>query len=256
MKTISNKRYRRTARRFIAIMLGIAALVALWLLRTPAEAVVWRVLEPVAAVRNAWLGSEAGRVRGELAAAEALVADRELLYQENLELKVRLGRDGAANVGHVVLAGVLQGPPGTPYDTLLIDAGAADGVAEGDLVSAGGRALVGRVSQAYARSARVMLFSSPGEAHQGFLVLSGNLNDSMPVSIVGQGGGSLVADVPATTEVIAGDAVVLPGVSGGFSALVRAVEREEGESSVRVYLTLSASPTALRYVEVWTNGER
>ena len=227
-------------------MLALGTL-ALW--QAPIENALWRVLAPALVLKERWFGGEQAMLRGQLEATQALVADRELLRAENAELKTRLGRPPSGS-GQVVLAGVLQRPPYTPYDTLVIDAGAAQGVAEGALVSAGGQALIGRVSSVFAESARVTLFSAAGETHEGMLVPSHN-GATIPVTSVGQGGGSMAAEVPAGTQVTAGDAVVFVGSAAGLTALVSAVHRADGESFVRVYLRLPANPSALRYVEVW-----
>ena len=167
------------------------------------------------------------------------------MYKENLDLKNRLGRDAAVQT---VLAGVVMRPPAVPYDTLIIDAGTAQGVDAGDFVSAGGTALIGTVLQTYATTARVELFSAPGETYQAML------NGNTPVTIAGQGAGSLIAQVPAGTVVAVGDTVVFPGVAGGISGIVSTVVAREDTSFITLYLHLPVDPLELHYVEVWKNS--
>jgi cell shape-determining protein MreC len=229
----------------IALCAIVFFVAALW--RVQAGGLLWRALAPIVAARNALDASENLRLRANIASTNALIADRNVLYQENLDLKTRLGRNADKKT---LLAGVLLRPPGIPYDTLVIDAGKAEGVIVGNLVSAGGSALIGRVVQVYDTTSRVVLFSAPGEAHEGLLSLTDG--EILSVTLEGQGGGALFAKVPARTPATLGDGAVLPGIGEGLFALVVAIEAPEGDSFKTLHFHLPASPFALQYVEVWT----
>ncbi|MSR71040.1 hypothetical protein EXS62_03320 [Candidatus Kaiserbacteria bacterium] len=231
------KRSRRARYAAFAAVALLVLAAALW--HAPLQGVLWSVLKPVVQAR---FGGEGAQSAATLASTTALLADREALYVENLDLKKRLGRDA----GLVrILGAVLLRPPMTPYDTLLIDAGSEEGIAAGDRVAAAGTALIGRVSEVYPHAARVVLYSAPGEKHEGLL------RGSVPVEFEGQGGGSLTAKLPAGTSVSAGDPVLLPGIAGGLAGDVSYVERAGSESFVTLYIRLPADPFSLRYVEVW-----
>ena len=167
-----------------------------------------------------------------------------------MELKARLGRDAEVKR---ILAGVLLHPPATPYDTLVIDAGEAEGVAVGDVVSAGGTVVLGTISEVYTHAARVVLYSAPGQKYDAFLhhTNPSGTGGTVPLAVEGQGGGSLQARLPAGTPVSAGDTALLPGIAGGLSAAVSRVEHAAGESFSTVYFSLPADIFALRFVEVW-----
>jgi cell shape-determining protein MreC len=223
---------------------------SVFLLLAFGAAVYWRealsnraldVLAPIGRVRQRLDASDNARLRAELASTTALVADRNFLYKENLELKGRLGRD-AGTPG--ILAGVLMRPPATPYDTLLVDAGTTEGVSAGDFVSAGGTTLIGVVREVYEHSSRVVLFSAPGESYDTML------GGTVPLHMEGQGGGSLVGQVPASTPVAAGDAVVFPGVASAFAGSVSKVISKPGESFQMVYVRLPVDPLSLQFVEI------
>lgn len=224
------------------VLMLVLLVAAAALFRQPASSLFWRVVAPVARVRDSLGDSETRRLRAELASSTAALADRDLLYKEVADLRERLGRADAPQAR--VVAAVLQRPPWTAYDTLLIDAGADHGITAGALVSAGGQGLIGRVSEVYAASARVELFSAPGTSYQALL------NGTLPIAVEGQGGGSLRAEVPAGTQVSAGDTVAFPGLLGGIVAKVSATEAKAGESFIVVYLRLPANPEDLRFVEV------
>ena len=232
------RRNRLLALGALVLLVGAAAL---W--RAPLTQLLWSVAAPLMHARYGGAGLEA-----ELASTTALLADRDALYQENLDLKARLGRTGVAPVR--ILGAVLMRPPAIPYDTLVIDAGAEEGVVKGDYVSAGGGALIGTVSEVYAHAARVQLFSAPGEEHQALLRLSAQTGASVPVAIHGQGGGSMVAQAPSGTAVSVGDTALLPGIAGGLVAHVRQVDKTES-SFITIYFQLSADIFSLRFVEVW-----
>lgn len=241
MRTSFNRR-RKAPLGFIALAGGVVLAVGVAaLFREPLGGLLWRAAAPVLQLRNTLGASEAEQLRAELAGAQARAADRDMLYAENVDLKRRLGR---AAEGSRVLAGVLQRPPGVPYDTFVLDAGSEQGLAVGQLVSAGGASLIGRVVEVHAQTARVVLFSSPGESHDALL------RGEVPVAVAGQGGGSFVAEVPAGTQVLVGDSILFPGIAPGYSGTVSFVERRSGESFVTLYLHLPFDPFALRFVEV------
>jgi len=242
MMTISKRhtqaelRARRTRLVTVACLLLLFVAATLW--RAPLSAAVWHILRPVVEAR---FGSVAP-LEAERAAARAALADRDALYEENVDLKARLDRDARVER---VLAGVLLRPPATPYDTLVIDAGSVEGVVAGDRVASGGTVLIGRVSEVYAHTSRVVLYSAPGERYDALL------RGAIPLIVEGQGGGSMSAQAPAGIMVAVGDSVVLPGIAGGFVAALSHIERTEAESFVTLYMRLPVNLFELRYVEVW-----
>ncbi len=243
--TTSRKRPFFSVRTLLAILVMAVVTLVVVFARGPLASALWGATASVVTVRDAVFDGEAARLRAELASTSALLADRDALYRENLELKARLGR----NVGQAaLLAGVVVRPPETPYDTLIIDAGESEGVAVGDLVSAGGSMRIGEVEQVFGSTSRVILFSAPGQRYQALLM--GDADKSTPLSVEGQGAGSLSAQVPAGTRVREGDLVVFPAVFGGLLARVSHVEAEEGESFITIYMRLPVDLFALRYVEV------
>ncbi len=225
----------------LVVLIGAAAL---W--RAPLSALVWRLLSPVLSAR---FGGDQSAFLQALASTTAALADRDVLYRENLDLKARLQRDGSVTR---ILGAVLLRPPATPYDTLVIDVGAAEGVATGDVVSAGGTAVIGIIGEVYTHAARVTLYSAPGEKYDALLRSSTLFGKGgVPLALEGQGGGSLRTQVPAGTIVAVGDGALLPGIAGGLVARVSHIERGEGESFITLYFSLPVNIFTLRFVEVW-----
>ncbi len=215
---------------------GVVVLVILLaiFLRGPLSAAWWQLVTPL----MQWRFASANPSLETSAEYAALAA-------ENKDLKARLGRPEVE--GMRVLAGVLSRPPATPYDTLVVDAGSAEGVAEGALVSAGGTRILGTVAQVYTHTARVTLFSAPGQKYQALLTTA---HGTLPLELEGQGGGSLRAQVPAATIATVGDQAVLPGIAGGLVAEVVGVGAGESDSFVALYFQEPANVFELRYVEI------
>jgi len=249
MTTISRSRKRKLpsppALATAALVAALVVATIVW--RTQAGTLFWLVATPLVSLRDSFDATESAQLRAQLASSTAAVADRNALYQENLLLKSQFGRDAGAPV---VLASVLMRPPGTPYDTLLIDAGRQQGIVQGALVSAGGNAYIGTVTDVYAYTSRVTLFSAPGSTYNALVMLSGKPGANVPVSLVGQGAGSMSAKVPSATAVVIGDSVVVPGIATAFAGAVSHVERPAGDSFETLYVHLPVDLFSLQFVEV------
>lgn len=227
----------------VVVVAAVFCVVALW--RADVRSLLLRVAAPVWTMRDAAFDSRVRELEQELAVARAQAADRDVIYTENIDLKNRLNRNGRV---HTTLAGVLLRPPATPYDTLVVDAGRDNGVAVGSNVAAKGTVLIGTVTEVYATSARVRVWSAAGSTYDGLLMLA---DKTIPVEVQGQGGGSMRTQVPAGTGVTVGTSVVLPGIAGGYTSTVSHVEANEGESFETVYMHMPVNPWELRYVEIW-----
>lgn len=266
MTTISRSKWRKRPpyRSIVVVLLFGVVLLSLGVWRGTFAGILWRVTEPVLhsrAFASSVIGSvtaqfyaksaltrENEALKAALASSSLALLDRNLLAEENKELRERLGKAGATP--HTTLASVIARPPASPYDTFIIDAGSDVGIAVGDLVFAGGASVIGSVSESYASTARVALFSSPGMVHTGLLRRQGGEAGDIPLTVSGQGGGTMRAEVPAGTKVSIADAVILTVNSLTLSGVVSHVERTEGNSFEVVYLHLPVNLFELRYVEV------
>lgn len=246
MKTTSRK---RTSLSSVLAVLAAALLIVLAVVfRHGAASLMWSVAAPLVQLRDSWSGSAVADLKAQLALTTAALADRDLLAEENMQLRQELGRlPGQGTAGRkVLLAGVLQSPPGTPYDTLLLDAGSSLGVSAGQRVFAGNVA-IGEVDAVYGNTSRAVLYSAPGRSYQALLTTTAG---AVPVAVEGQGAGSMQAQVPQGTEAAVGDNVVFAGVTGGLAARVSAVSAPAGESFKTLYLRLPVNIFELRYVYI------
>ena len=270
MTTISPKR-RRGPLQLRTLAYGFFFIVLfgfVFIFRTAAGSIFWRISEPMVKTRdnmtaaagiffgqfssNQVLELENERLRMALASTSVHAFDRDLLYSENLDLRARMGRTGSS---HGTLASVLERPPETPYDTLIIDAGKVNGVSVGDSVSAGGVVFIGSVEEVYAKSARVVLYSAGGESHDALLLSKKSSGEAVPVALSGQGAGSFVGEVPAGTVVSIDDMAIFPGLGERLVARVSAIDPPEGASFKKVYLQFPVNIFTLRFVEVHSKNE-
>lgn len=256
------RRMSSTTKRIIGIFIAALVLVALLFLFRPTIqggtfavlAPVWKVSDslgdgvfsiPAFFSSKANLSAQNRKLQQDLSASQASVLDRNEIFEENLALKERMGRIAQPNSA---LASVLLRPPEVPYDTLLIDIGEDADIEVGDRVAGHGTLLIGRVTEVWAHSARVTLFSSPNEKYNGFL------RGDIPVEVIGQGGGSLTMQVPYEAKAKVGDLVTLPSIESNTASVVEYIKQGQGDSAVTAYLRLPVNQLELRFVDVWRSA--
>lgn len=200
------------------------------------------------AVSKYRLIKRAEALQAEIAAQSASMLTLDTLRSENEELKALLGRSEARGAGQAdLLAVVLQRPPASPYDTLVLDVGANDGVQVGDRVYASGDVLVGEVVEAYARESKASLFSSPGRSTP---VLLGPTH--IAAQAVGRGGGNFVAKVPAEVGVQEGDTIVSQQLRSHTFGVIERIEVDSTDSIQTVLFKAPVNISELRFVTVDT----
>ena len=177
----------------------------------------------------------------DVARMQTQVLDRNLLEERVTKLEEALGRAGSDSR---VVADVLVSPSQTPYDTLVIDAGTEHGIAVGDRVVYAGAGVVGEVTEAYESSAKVKLYSFPGEEQS---VSIGS--HAVPGVVRGRGMGNFEVKVSQGSLVAQGDEV---RTSGGNLILgtVGSVEEKPAEPSARVLFRTLFNIAEIRSVEV------
>ena len=112
-------------------------------------------------------------------------------------------------------ATVLTYPPQTPYDIVVVDAGSTSRVGVEALVFLPEGAVLGRVIEVSGKSAKVILFTSPGEETVG--VLERGL---VPVTLIGSGGGNFTLSISREIEVVLGDRILSPRIDSELLAVV------------------------------------
>lgn len=172
------------------------------------------------------------------------VADRanyDSVVAENASLKEILGRKNESV--SMTLTAILAKPNQSPYDTLLIDAGASQGIKVGDKVFALGNVPIGRVAQVYPNTSKVILYSNSGE--KTFAMIK---EVSMP--IVGRGGGNFEMILPRDFVLLKGDQALLPGLTPHVLGIVETILSDPRDSFQKALLVSPVNIQELKFVEV------
>jgi cell shape-determining protein MreC len=192
---------------------------------------------------------------------DARMANYDSVVADDTSLKEILGRKDAKAT--MILAVILAKPNQSPYDTLLIDAGSAQGIKAGGAVFAFGDIPIGRVGDVYPSSSKVILFSSPGETTQVAISSSSaspadsSGGSTAPVSggnifadIVGRGGGNFEMVMPKDFTLEPGRQVVLPGINSHVLAIVQKIISDPRNPFTKALLSSPVNVEQLKFVEV------
>lgn len=182
-------------------------------------------------------------LQAEVAADDARMANYDSVVADDAAIKDILNRKNPKL--NMVLGAILSKPNQSIYDTLIIDAGTDQGVKISDTVFAFGNIPIGRVADVTSNSAKVILFSNPGETTE--VVLSGK-NSFM--QLVGRGGGNFEISLPKDSGLSKGDQVTLPGISNYLVAITQTTISDPREPLSKALLTSPVNIQNLKFVEV------
>ena len=190
------------------------------------------------------LEEENATLRAEIARGHADVLENSVLREENRLLEEKLGREFSER--KAILGTVLSKPNRTPYDTLIIDAGAYEGVMEGDRVAAYEHVIIGSIVSVYDHTSVVKLFSSPGEEID---ISIGN--EKIVVTARGIGGGNFETQIPKGIEVHEGDSISFPAISTEIAGVVEKVEVSPADALQTVLFKIPVNLFELQFVAIF-----
>ncbi len=171
-----------------------------------------------------------------------------LLAAENETLRTFAGRNPE---GKRVLAGILLRPPEAPYDVLVIDAGTDENLTKDDRVFAYGNLALGVIEDISANRARVRLYSSSGISTNADIMQA---TSSIAVTLIGQGGGNFIVQLPRGALVATDTPIALPGITGSLVGVVGAIRSKPADSFETALAKSPVNIRGLRYVEVERGG--
>ena len=202
------------------------------------------------------LSFENENLKAKLNEQEARMSNYNSILDENLKIKETLGRKNEKI--NLVLAGILSKPNQSPYDTLVIDMGAKSGLVSGQKVFALGNVPIGRVAEVYANTAKIILYSNPGEKTE--VVIGGKPArnaDSVATAggdtfmqIVGRGGGNFEMILPRDFVLEKGTEIVLPGITPYTIGIVQTIISDPRDSFQKALLSSPVNIQELKFVEV------
>lgn len=142
--------------------------------------------------------------------------------ERETELMNLLGRKGGREG---IAASVVAHPPQSPYDVLIVDAGASSGVLEGEGVRMPEGPLLGTIVEVSNNNAKVKLFSSSGTETNAVLE-----RNNISIVLTGAGGGMFKFSLPRDAEVGPGDRILSADMSASLLAVVGDVSLKPTDS--------------------------
>jgi hypothetical protein len=121
-------------------------------------------------------------------------SDYNSILDENMAMKETLGRKDV-NMD-MTLGSILSKPNQSPYDTLIIDIGAKDGIVPEQRVFAVGNVPIGYIAEVYPDSSKVILYSSPGEKTEVVISLGNS-----PSEVINSGSISAENTIPTASTI-------------------------------------------------------
>ena len=164
------------------------------------------------------------------------------LLRENADLKSVMNRSDSKQF---ILAVVLTKPPVSLYDTLLIDGGSHVGIVAGSTVYVNGNVPIGTVSEVFAHSATVQLYSSPSQKMDARLDPAG-----IDVTLFGHGGGDFLVSVPHDFVVATSTVVVSKEINPSVLGNLQKVISDPRDSSQTLIFSSPVNINELNFVEV------
>lgn len=196
------------------------------------------------------LTEENERLLAELREKEAQMLDHDILTAENQSLKEVLERKKTTS--SMILGGILSKPNQSAYDTLIIDAGASEGVQDGQMVYAYGEIPIGKISSVNPFTSTVVLFSSSRERTTA--VISGasiaTEHKNVFYDLVGRGGGNFEMILPREINPEKGDHAVLPGFESSVVATVESIISDVRDPFTKVLFVSPVNIQELKFVQV------
>jgi len=181
-------------------------------------------------------------LRDKLASSELTNVSLQTISDAENSLLVNFGR---ASTNKLIASAVLVHPPQTPYDSLIVDAGAVDGVSLDAVVSLPEGPKIGTVIEVFNKSARVKLYSSNGEKTNAVLERS-----NVPVSLLGRGGGNFEIALPRDVAVEVGDKILSGSLAPTIIGVVGDIEMKPTDSFKKIMVRSVANIYTMRFVVI------
>ncbi|MBP9839873.1 MAG: rod shape-determining protein MreC [Candidatus Pacebacteria bacterium] len=183
------------------------------------------------------------RLQNQINSLNANLINHNTLEDENSKLKEVLNRKNESK--ELTLAYILSKPNHSAYDVLILDIGEDGGIREGSVVFAHGDIPIGKISEVYPNSSKVILFSTPGEKTE--VVITGK--DTF-MEMVGRGGGNFEMILPRDFVLESGTNVHLPGVNSYIVATAETIISDPRDAFLKALLVSPINIQELKFVEV------
>ncbi len=164
------------------------------------------------------------------------------LQNENDTLKAELGRTSNEKG---ILAHVLTLPNRSFYDTMMIDAGTAEGIKVGAAVYAFNSIALGTVSATDTHSSTVLLYSAPNRQTSGTAVGS-----DVAITLIGRGSGEYEVQLPRDVPFAVGAMVAQQSTTPATLAQIEKIVTDPRDPFQRLLAKAPVNLQALKWVIV------
>jgi cell shape-determining protein MreC len=193
------------------------------------------------------LTAENKNLRAEVDLLNLKVVDYDTLLQQNADLKSLLGRNVSSPQ---ILARILSEPPESPYDSLVIDVGASDGVNLGDKIYLSDSIIVGSIAGISSRTSLVQMFSTGGQKTESVLERTGAMYE-----LTGRGGANFSVDVPKEADILWGDVFTYPGLSPAVLGSVYYIDTSSQSAFKTIFIRIPENVFQSKWVFVEKNSQ-
>lgn len=234
------------------VVLGVAVLALIVRLLFPD--VFWTAVSPAFKLSDALARATGGLFAGfENAAALAakndqLAAENAALAAENHALAEKANATAALS-GSGIRAGVVARPPSSPYDVLIVAAGAKDGIAPGMEAFGPGGVPIGLATGVLPDFTRVTLFTSPSMTFDAWVGAK-----KTAVTLRGEGGGAFDTSLPRLTDVAVGDEVYVPAGGALPIGSVTQIDSDPSLPTITVHIQSALNLFSLTWIELRATG--
>ncbi len=143
-----------------------------------------------------------------------------------------------------VVARIISRPSQSPYDVLILDIG-EQVVRVGDKVVGPGSVALGTITEVFGKSAKVLLYSSPGVETEAQQASTGAV-----VILKGIGGGNMTVSVPKGFAISTGDFFMIPGLQNRILSQVGGIAESDVNSFKEVSTSFPISIFTISWVEI------
>lgn len=168
------------------------------------------------------------------------LAEAVLLQKENEKLKIELNREGASTG---TLARVLTAPGRNFYSTIIIDAGSAQGLSEGQIVYAFGSVALGTVAIVQEHRATIELFSAANRQ------VAGTAEDSdVALTMIGRGAGEYEVRMPRDVSFRVGEMISYQSIDTAILAKVEKIITDPRDPFQSLLAKVPVNLSTLKFV--------
>lgn len=126
----------------------------------------------------------------------------------------------------------------TLYNTVVLSKGFTSGIEEGSIVYVRGYQAVGYIAEVHKTTSTMRLYSSANQKVEGVIK---DIDTS--VTLVGQGGGSYIIEVPKTVAISVGQYIYVSGAQNMILGTVVEVKNDPQDTFTKAYVRGAYSPT-------------